>query len=183
MRMRVNFPSFQEFRSTHGFLHVVFVTTVYYPDTYSVIYHGFHRAVASLSQEISPIFSHLADDVYLYIPLVYYVISAKHYAHAHAVCTRPSSSPRRRPGNEARYKPANIYTHAHDLTSHIGGSYRYKHLHEYYRLLYSMNTPTLFSELISYQNSFGCRGQKANTLESDGHPMKLTDLVSPPSDS
>ena len=42
--------------STHGFLRVVFVTTVDYPDTFSVIYRlagrllvdGFHRAVATL---------------------------------------------------------------------------------------------------------------------------------------
>ena len=38
MRMRANFPTFQEFRSTPGFLRVGVVTTVYYPDTYSVIY-------------------------------------------------------------------------------------------------------------------------------------------------
>ena len=38
MRMHVNFPTFQEFHSTPGFLRVGVVTTVYYPDTYSVIY-------------------------------------------------------------------------------------------------------------------------------------------------
>ena len=32
MRMRVNFPTFQEFRSTCGYLRVAFVTTVYYPE-------------------------------------------------------------------------------------------------------------------------------------------------------